>query len=303
VWLSLAVSILAACFFIRMFIIFHDCTHRSFFRSGRANRIWGNITGILTLFPFEKWKHDHAIHHAASGNLDRRGTGDVWVMTVEEYAQAAWYVKLAYRLYRNPFVMFGLGPLYLILIDNRLNHRGAPARERWNTHLTTAAALILYGGVALLAGWQAFLIVQLPIWFLAGLGGIWLFYVQHQFEDSYFENEAEWDYVKAAIDGSSYYKLPKVVQWITGNIGFHHVHHLSPSVPNYRLEQVHASIPQLQQATVVTFRSSLRAIRFRLYDTRRRTFISFREYKAMRKQAVAAETDSRSNSGKAMKIS
>jgi omega-6 fatty acid desaturase (delta-12 desaturase) len=282
-----------------MFIIFHDCTHRAFFRSGRANRIWGNITGILTLFPYEKWRHDHAIHHAVSGNLAKRGTGDVRIMTVEEYARAPWHVKLAYRLYRNPLVMFGLGPFYLILIDNRLNHRGAPARERRHTHLTTAAAALLYGGIAALAGWQAFLIVQLPIWFLAGLGGIWLFYVQHQFEDSYFEDEAEWDYVKAAIEGSSYYKLPKMIQWITGNIGFHHVHHLSPRVPNYRLEDVHNAVPELQQATVITFRSSLRALRFRLYDENRRTFISFREYGAMRR---TGRTGSRSQTGKPIKI-
>ena len=284
VWLSLALSVVAAGFFIRIFIIFHDCTHMSFFKSGKANRTWGIITGILTLFPFDKWKHDHAIHHATSGNLDKRGTGDVWVMTVKEYARSPRLVRLAYRLYRNPFVMFVLGPFYMLLIDNRLNRKGAKWKERWNTYWMTAASAAGYGLVMAAVGWQAFLIVQIPILFVAGAVGIWLFYVQHQFEDSYFENEAEWDYVKAAVEGSSYYKLPKVVQWMTGNIGFHHVHHLSPRVPNYRLAQAHASIPQLQKVTVITFASSLRSIRFRLYDETGRKFISFKTYKDMRKQ-------------------
>lgn len=285
IWLSLPLSILAAGFVIRIFIIFHDCTHMSFFKSGKANRILGTITGIITHFPFEKWKRDHSIHHATSSNLDKRGTGDVWVMTVEEYMQANFWLKLGYRLYRNPFIMFGLGPFYLFLITNRLNRKGARSKERWNTYLTNFSIVAIYVILIWAIGLTPFLLVQLPIMFVAGSLGIWLFYVQHQFEDSYFENEEEWDYVKAAVDGSSYYKLPKFLQWLTGNIGFHHVHHLSPRVPNYQLEKAHESTPPLQKATTITLKTSLKSIRFRLYDQATRSFVSFKEYKELAKKS------------------
>ncbi|KKE79262.1 fatty acid desaturase [Bacilli bacterium] len=283
-WLSLPFSIVAAGFVVRIFIIFHDCTHMSFFKSGKANRILGTITGIITHFAFEKWKRDHSIHHATSSNLDKRGTGDVWVMTVDEYTEASFWGRLGYRLYRNPLVMFGLGPFYLFLISNRFNRKGAKRKERWNTYLINVSLVVIYVLLVWFIGWQSLLMVQLPIIFIAGSLGVWLFYVQHQFEDSYFENEEEWDYVKAAVDGSSYYKLPKVLQWLTGNIGFHHVHHLSPRVPNYQLEKAHESTPPLQKATTITLKTSLQSIRFRLYDQASRTFVSFKEYKAMQRQ-------------------
>ncbi|WP_077329588.1 fatty acid desaturase [Virgibacillus siamensis] len=279
VWLTFLFAVVASGFVIRIFIIFHDCAHQSFFKNKRANRIVGTITGIITLFAFEKWKRSHAIHHATSGNLDKRGTGDVWVMTVEEYAQASFRGRLAYRLYRNPIIMFGLGPLYLFLLSNRFNRKGARPKERWNTYLINASVVIIYAALIWAIGWQAFLIIQLPILFISGALGIWLFYVQHQFEDSYFENESEWDFVKAAVDGSSYYKLPKVIQWMTGSIGFHHVHHLSPRVPNYKLEEAHESTPPLQKATTITLASSLKSIRFRLYDEANKRFVSFKEMK------------------------
>src|SRR5699024_2395484 len=206
-------------------------------------------TGVITLFPYEKWKRDHSIHHATSSNLDKRGVGDVWIMTVEEYIDAPLTKRLAYRMYRNPIVMFGLGPLYLFLVSNRLNRKGANRRERLNTYITNISILVIYSALIYVIGWQAFLIVQLPMLFVSGSLGIWLFYVQHQFEDSYFEDESKWNFVKAAVDGSSYYKLPKILQWITGNIGYHHVHHLSPRVPNYHLEAAHDLTPPLQHAT------------------------------------------------------
>ncbi|MFD1172650.1 fatty acid desaturase [Oceanobacillus picturae] len=295
VWLTLALAVVASGFVIRIFIIFHDCTHGSFFQGSKANRIVGTITGIITLFAFEKWKRDHAIHHATSSNLDKRGTGDVWVMTVEEYKEASFWGRLAYRLYRNPFVMFGLGPIYLFLISNRFNRKGARKKEKMNTYLINASIVLIYALLIWAIGWQAFLIIQLPILFISGSLGIWLFYVQHQFEDSYFENEAEWDYVKAAVDGSSYYKLPKVMQWLTGNIGYHHVHHLSPRVPNYRLEEAHESTPPLQKATTITLKTSLQSIRFRLYDEASRTFVSFREVKVLLKNQ---KTNLKLNTGK-----
>ncbi|WP_132745833.1 fatty acid desaturase [Scopulibacillus darangshiensis] len=279
IWLTLALSICASGFVIRIFIIFHDCTHLAFFKNKKANRILGTITGIITLFPFEKWKREHAIHHATSGNLDKRGTGDIWVMTVDEYVAASFWGRLSYQLYRHPIVMFGLGPLYLYLIVNRFNRKGAKRKERLNTYLINASIVSIYGLLIWLVGWQAFLVIQLPILLIAGALGIWLFYVQHQFEDSYFENEDEWDFVKAAVDGSSYYKLPKILQWVTGSIGYHHVHHLSPRVPNYNLEKAHDMTPPLQHVTTITLSTSLKSIRFRLYDEESRSFVSFQEVK------------------------
>ena len=277
--LSIALSILAGGFVVRVFIIFHDCCHGSFFKNRKVNHFVGTVTGILTMFPYEKWKREHSIHHATSSNLDKRGTGDVWIMSVEEYKKASKLERLQYRLYRNPFIMFVLGPLYLFLITNRMNRKDARRKERRNTYLTNVSIIGITALLIWAIGWSSFLIVQLPIMFVAGSLGIWLFYVQHQFEDSYFEDEADWDYVKAAIDGSSYYKLPRVLQWITGNIGYHHVHHLSPKVPNYNLEQVHESTPPLQQATTITVGSSLKSIRFRLYDEESKTFVQFKEIK------------------------
>ncbi|UFT99648.1 fatty acid desaturase [Radiobacillus kanasensis] len=279
IWLTLALSIIAAGFVVRIFIIFHDCTHQSFFKDKKANRILGTVTGIITHFAFEKWKRSHSIHHATSSNLDKRGTGDVWVMTLDEYIEASFWGRLKYRLYRNPLVMFGLGPLYLFLISNRFNRKGANKKERWNTYLINGVIALSYAVLIYLIGWFPFVLIQGTILFVSGALGIWLFYVQHQFEDSYFENEDEWDYVKAAVDGSSYYKLPKVMQWLTGSIGFHHVHHLAPRVPNYHLEKAHESTPPLQQATTITLVSSLKSIRFRLYDEKSKTFLSFKEAK------------------------
>ncbi len=278
--LSIGLSILAGGFMVRVFIIFHDCCHGSFFKNRKLNNLVGTVTGILTMFPYQKWKREHSIHHATSSNLDKRGTGDVWIMTVEEYEKASKLERLQYRLYRNPFVMFVLGPLYLFLVTNRLNRKDARKKERRNTYLTNLSIIAIIALLVWAIGWTSFLIVQLPIVFVAGSLGIWLFYVQHQFEDSYFEDEAEWDYVKAAIDGSSFYKLPRILQWITGNIGYHHVHHLSPKVPNYNLEQVHEKTPSLQQATTITVKSSLKSIRFRLYDEKSKSFVHFKEIKA-----------------------
>ena len=288
VWLSVGLSIIAAGFVVRIFIIFHDCTHGSFFKNKKANDIVGTLTGIITLFAYEKWKRDHIIHHATSGNLDKRGVGDIWLMTVQEYIEATPFTRLRYRLYRNPLVMFGLGPASLFLLDNRFNRKGAKPKERYNTYFINVSVVVIYSLMIWLIGWQAFAIIQGTVLFTAGALGIWLFYVQHQFEDSYFEDESEWDYVKAAVEGSSYYQLPKVLQWVTGNIGFHHVHHLSPRVPNYHLEAAHSSTPPLQKATTINLRTSLQSLRFRLFDEENKTFVSFKEIKPLLKQSQQA---------------
>ncbi|MCI3923004.1 fatty acid desaturase [Paenibacillus sp. TRM 82003] len=286
-WLTLPIAVLAAGFLVRTFIIFHDCCHQSFFKSRRANDIVGTITGILTVVPYQQWKHTHSVHHATSGNLDKRGVGDMWVMTVEEYIAASSMTKLRYRLYRNPFVMFVLGPIATFLVEYRFNKKGAKMKERINTWVTNIGIAALYALLCWLVGWEAFLLVQTPIFFVSGSLGIWLFYVQHQFEESYFENDEEWSYVNAAVEGSSYYKLPKPLQWITGNIGFHHVHHLSPKVPNYYLEEAHNSTPPLHKATTITLRTSLESLKYRLWDEKSKTFVTFKAAKRMARQMAS----------------
>lgn len=279
-WLTVPILMLAAAFLVRTFIIFHDCCHMSFFKNRKANDWLGTFTGILTLVPYKQWRYSHSVHHATSSNLDKRGVGDIWIMTVDEYMGSPLWRKIAYRLYRNPLIMFGLGPIYTFVLQYRFNRRGAKRAERFNTYLTNLSIAGLYAILIWAIGWQSFLLIQLPIIWFSGVLGIWLFYVQHQFEDTYFEHEDEWDYVKAAVEGSSYYRLPKVLQWLTGNIGFHHVHHLSPRVPNYLLEKVHNETAPLQKATTISLATSLKALRFKLWDEAGRRFISFREIKA-----------------------
>jgi len=278
--LTLALAIFAAGFLVRIFIIFHDCCHYSFFKNRRANKIVGTITGVITIFPFSQWQHDHSVHHATSSNLDKRGTGDIWMLTVDEYLAASPLQRLGYRLYRNPFIMFGLGPIYNFLLKNRFNRKGARLNERLNTYLTNISIVLLYSLICWQIGWEAFLLVQLPIFLISGAAGIWLFYVQHTFEDSYFEADDNWEYVKAAVEGSSFYKLPKPLQWITGNIGYHHVHHLSPRVPNYKLEEAHNNTEPLKNVPTVTLATSLQSIKFHLWDEQNKKFVTYKEIKA-----------------------
>ena len=279
VWLSIGLALISGAFLVRTFIIFHDCTHGSFYHNKKINDTLGTITGVLTTFPYRKWKREHAIHHASSSNLDKRGIGDIWVMTVEEYANASNWKRITYRFYRNPFIMFGLGPLYLVLISNRFNRKDAKKKERNNTYLINALLILLCGVILFFLGWKAFLFVHVISVYTAASLGIWLFYIQHTFEDSYFENESEWSYVKAAVDGSSYYELPPVLQWLSGNIGYHHVHHLAPRVPNYNLEEAHMQTPPLKNVTTITMKTSLDSLRYRLYDPDNQLFITFGEFK------------------------
>ena len=286
-WLALVPIVVAAGFLVRIFIIFHDCTHHSFFKDRRANRIVGTAMGVLTFFPFDRWGHEHSVHHATSGNLDKRGTGDIWTLTVEEYLEAPLSLRLAYRFYRNPLVMFGLGPIYVFLLNNRFNRKDAKKKERMNTYLTNVLIVALAGLLCLAVGWQAFLLIQGTIFLLSGSAGIWLFYIQHTFEDSYFEEDKNWEYIKAAVEGSSFYKLPKVLQFLTGSIGFHHVHHLSPRVPNYKLEAAHENTPPLQNVPTISLATSLKSLRFRLYDEKSKNFVSFKDVKAIAKNRIS----------------
>ncbi|MFB5189333.1 fatty acid desaturase [Alicyclobacillus fastidiosus] len=282
VWITLAITLIASGFFLRIFIIFHDCCHHSFFKSRKANELVGIVTGILTFFPYHQWKYEHSVHHATSSNLTKRGTGDMWTLTVSEYQNLSAIRRMRYRLYRNPFVMFGLGPLQLFLIEYRFNRKGAGRKERLNTYLTNLVLAATTAILCLTLGWRGVLLVEGPILYISGVVGIWLFYVQHQFEDTYFEEADKWDYVSAALQGSSYYKLPKLLQWVTGNIGFHHIHHLGPRVPNYNLQRVHDSYPALQNVPSVGVFSSLRSLRYRLWDEGNKKFVRFRDIRKVK---------------------
>ncbi|MCA1065838.1 fatty acid desaturase [Rossellomorea aquimaris] len=292
-WLALVPIVIAAGFLTRTFIIFHDCTHFSFFKSRRANRFVGTAMGVLTLFPFDQWGHDHAVHHATSGNLDKRGTGDIWTLTIDEYAAAPFKTRLAYRLYRNPFVMFVLGPIYVFLLKNRFNRKNARKKERHNTYLVNVIIVSLIALLCVTLGWKEFLLVQGSIFMISGSIGIWLFYVQHTFEDSYFEEDKEWQYVLAAVEGSSFYKLPKIMQFLTGNIGYHHVHHLSPRVPNYKLEEAHNNTEPLQNVPTITLMTSLKSLRFKLWDENNKTFVSFKAIKSLSKSKSRISTEAK----------
>ena len=282
-WLTAGLTLVAAGFLVRAFIIFHDCGHGSFFKSPKANDVLGFVTGILCFTPYYHWRWQHALHHASAGDLDRRGTGDVWTLTVEEYLKASRWKRFAYRLARNPLVLFVLAPLFLFLVIQRIPSSKAGRRERDSVYLTNLALLALATGMSVLFGFKTYVLLQCGVLLAAGVAGVWLFYVQHQFEGVYWERGKEWDYATAALQGSSFYKLPKVLQWFSGNIGFHHIHHLSPRIPNYHLEQCHRAEPLFQTVRPVTLLSSLKSLTFRLWDEQRRRLVSFRALKNRRK--------------------
>lgn len=282
-WITLALSIPAAALLVRIFIFFHDCCHGSFFASHRANTILGYISGILTFTPFDEWRSSHATHHVTAGDLDRRGTGDVWTMTVAEYLAAPRLKRLEYRIYRNPLVMFGLGPVFIFLILNRFSHKGARKHERRSVILTNIAILAIIILASLTIGLREYLMIQLPIILIAGVFGIWLFYVQHQFESVYWARHDVWDQMRAALEGSSYYKLPGVLQWFAGNIGLHHIHHIRPSIPNYNLQQCYDEISALQAVKPLTIHSSLKSLWMNLWDEEQQKMLSFRSLSGQKK--------------------
>ena len=283
-WLTVPLALLAGAFLVRAFIIFHDCGHGSFFKSAAANHILGAITGVLTFTPFYHWRWEHAIHHSSAGDLDRRGTGDVWTLTVQEYLEASRWKRFAYRLARNPVVLFVLAPLFLFVIQQRMPSLKAPARERYSVYWTNLAVGAMAAGLIWIFGLKAWLIIQLIVLMTAGSAGVWLFYVQHQFEGVYWERGGEWDYATAALKGSSFYKLPRVLQWFSGNIGFHHIHHLSPRIPNYHLEKCHRAEPLFQTVKPVTLFSSFKSFTFRLWDEQRRKLVGYRHLRTVRRQ-------------------
>jgi omega-6 fatty acid desaturase (delta-12 desaturase) len=266
IWLTLALAVPASGFLLRTFIVFHDCAHGSFVRGKRGNLWLGRLTGLVVFQPFANWRHNHAVHHGSSGDLDRRGTGDVETLTAAEYAARPWSGRLAYRLFRSPAVMFGIGPIWSLMIGPRLWTKGMRPRQRHSVQLTNLALVVLLGALIWVVGPGAWLIVQMPTAVLAGVAGVFLFYVQHQFEDAYWESGEQWSYADAALKGSSYLKLPKLFQFFSGNIGLHHVHHLSAKIPNYNLQRAHDECPLFREVPVLTFVDGLRSIRLKLID-------------------------------------
>lgn len=277
--LTLGLALLTAGFQVRMFIIFHDCGHGSFFRSKKANKIVGTLMGSLTFTPYDRWHKDHHVHHSTVGNLDKRGQGDVMTLTVEEYKALSRGKKLYYRIYRNPITIFLIAPFILFVIWFRFPRKNMPAVEKQSVYISNLIIAIFTVGMILLMGWKAFLLIQLPVIYFATVAGVWLFYVQHQFEDVIWTREEDWDYKQMALEGSSFLKFPRVLQWFSGNIGFHHIHHLSPKIPNYNLESCHKSSPLFENIKPVTFKSSMRTINLRLWDEDASQLISFRHFR------------------------
>lgn len=274
-WLTAFLILLAAGFLVRLFIIFHDCGHGSFFKSQKANRIVGMFFGILAFTPYDKWHNQHMRHHGTVGNLDKRGIGDVWTMTKAEYLASSKKDRIKYRIYRNPLVMFGIGSLFVFLIQNRLTKKAMTRKEKLNIYFTNAALLIVLTGMSFAIGFGTFVIIQLSILYIAAISGLWLFYLQHQYEDvSWFRNN-NWNYRTVALEGSSFVKFPKLLQWFSGNIGFHHIHHLNSRIPNYYLSTCYRENTVFKEVKPVTFLTSLRSLKLRLWDEQIQRMVSF----------------------------
>ncbi len=286
-WLSLLIAVPAGALLVRIFVLFHDCAHGSFFRSSWANHFWGVVLGLATFTPFGEWRYSHVLHHASAGDLDRRGTGDIWTLTIQEYLEASRWKRFSYRLARNPFVLFVVAPLVVFLGEYRFPRRGAAKRERMSVYWTNAAIIAIVAAASLTIGFKTYLLVQLPVLMVAGLVGVWLFYVQHQFEGVYWKRGKDWDFEAAALKGSSFYDLPGLLQWFSGSIGFHHVHHLSPAIPNYNLEKCHRELPMFQKVKTLTLVSSMKSLTLRLWDEQRGKLVSYRRLREIRRASSA----------------
>jgi omega-6 fatty acid desaturase (delta-12 desaturase) len=280
--LVLLVAIPASGFLVRIFIVFHDCGHGSFWPTRRGNTWIGRLAGLIVYSPFHAWTHEHAQHHAGSGDLDRRGMGDVDTWTVAEYESKSWLPRLGYRLFRNPLVMFALGPLWSLALEPRFIPIRARPRMRNSRLLTNLALIGIVVPIVLLIGWRDYLLIQVPVVLLGGGAGVWLFYVQHIFEDAYWEHTEQWSYVEAALAGSSYLKLPKVLQFFSGNIGLHHIHHLLARIPNYNLQRAHEENAFLHRAPTISFWQGMGAVRLKLYDEDSGRMVTWGQLRALR---------------------
>lgn len=283
-WLALLLSIPAAGFLVRLFMVQHDCSHRAFFKTAAANDWVGRVVGVVTLTPYDCWRRTHAIHHATSGDLDRRGLGAVHTLTTGEYHALSFWRRLAYRAYRHPLVLFGLAPLYIFFLQQRLPV--GIMREGWRPWLsamgTNLAIAIFVGGVIWLGDWRGLLLIHLPTMLLAASIGIWLFYVQHQFEHTYWARRGQWKFTDAALAGSSHYDLPAPLRWMTANIGVHHVHHVSSRIPFYRLPAVLRDHPELKSVSRLTLPESIRCVGLTLWDEDSQRLVSHRHSRLAR---------------------
>jgi omega-6 fatty acid desaturase (delta-12 desaturase) len=287
-WLTILLAVPTAGFMMRLFMIQHDCGHGSFFKSRRARDWVGRVIGVVTLTPYAYWRKTHAYHHSHTGDLDFRGFGDVTTLTVQEYLALPWRGRIAYRFYRNPLVTFGIGPIFLFLVKHRYpwdlpRSWTAAWRSVW---LTNLALVGVVATMALTIGLDRFLLVQIPVTLIASASGVWLFYVQHQFENTYWDRHEDWDFYDAALVGSSHLALPRPLQWLTANIGLHHVHHLSSRIPNYRLQKAMEENPELQSPTRLTVWDTFELIRLALWDEESRRLVRFRDVRG-RRQAAA----------------
>jgi omega-6 fatty acid desaturase (delta-12 desaturase) len=274
-WITFGLSIPAAGMLVRLFIIFHDCGHGSFFRSSKLNDAVGFFIGILTLTPYFSWSYQHGIHHETAGNLDKRGVGDVWTMTVEEYRSSSRWNKIIYHFYRHPVTMFGIGAFYVFVIGNRFTKKHMSQKDKAGVWFTNLGIIVLGGTMSWFIGLQAFLMIQIMVITVAGILGFWLFYVQHQFDPTYWSRSSTWDYKRLALEGSSFYKLPGILQYFSGNIGFHHIHHLSPMIPNYNLSRCHRENTLFRTVKPLTFWKSWGTLRFRLWDEANGRMVGF----------------------------
>lgn len=284
-WLTLLLAIPAAGCQVRTFIIFHDCGHGSFFKSQRVNDIVGIVSGLFSFTPYYEWRHNHAIHHATGSDLDNRGIGDVWMLTVKEYISRTRFSRFVYRFYRNPIVMFGIGPLFMFFVSHRFTSVSSGPREKKNVYWTNIALALIVAALCYTVGVVSFVLVFLPTIWIAGSFGVWLFYVQHQYDGVYWARHTEWNFFDSALKGSSYYKLPAVLRWFSGNIGFHHIHHLSPRIPNYTLRKCQKEVPLFWPVKPVTLLSSFRCLMLRLWDEDARTLVGFGALKRLQQES------------------
>lgn len=282
VWLTLLLAILTGGFLIRIFIVFHDCGHGSFFKTSRANHFWGMVTGFFVFTPYYQWRHQHAIHHRTAGDLDNDKVGSIWTMTVEGYKNASTWTKIRYRIYRNPLILFTIGALIYFIFVYRFPTKISNFKDQMSVYSTNFFLIVMSVGLSLLVGIKEFLLIQLSIMLVASTAGVWLFYLQHQFEEAYWERNDKWDRIKSALNGSSFYKLPRILQWFTGNIGFHHIHHLSPLIPNYYLEKCFKENPEFQDVKPVTLLSGFKSFSLRLYDETRGKLVGYPKKKLER---------------------
>jgi acyl-lipid omega-6 desaturase (Delta-12 desaturase) len=283
-WATLVLALPASALMVRLFIFFHDCCHGSYVASRTGLQVLGNILGVITFTPYADWRWSHGIHHSTSGNLDKRGIGDMWTMTVEEYAASSPLKRALYRLFRNPLFMFLIVPSFSFLVMHRFPSRHSSRNQVLSVLFTDVALAAIIVAASLTIGIKAYLMIQIPIMILGGAGGVWLFYVQHQFDPTYWARTGEWESQEAAMQGSSWYKLPRVLQWISGNIGFHHIHHLRPRIPNYNLERCLRENPELQLNDPLYLGRSLKSVRLNVWDEKRRLLLSFREMTRMLRQ-------------------